>query len=131
MPVPVALFLLPLVASAHETAVTGTLRGYMATVTKAPRVTDKSDPAVRAERSFVVDTSQGYYFPPNVGRAMLRRYAKERVRVVGDLDGEHHSIRASRVEWKSGDHWKQVWSRRGPFPLGARSLVGLPIPTFR
>ena len=109
---PVALSLLPLAASAQQAVVDGTVRGYMATVTNAPPALDEQDPAVKAERSFVVATDGGYLLVPNVGSETLRKYATDRVRVVGEIAPERHSILASKIELQSGDHWKPVWSKR-------------------
>lgn len=109
---PLALSLLPLAASAQQAVVDGTVRGYVATVTNASPALDKQDPALKAERSFVVATDGDYLFVPNVSRETLRKYATDRVRVVGELAPERHSIVASEIELRSGDHWRQVWSKR-------------------
>lgn len=109
---PLTLALLPLVATAQETVVSGTLRGYVAAATNAPAAVDKDDPAIEAERTFVVDTDDGYYFLPNVSAARLRRHATDRVRVAGELNRERRSIRVSKIESQRGDHWNQIWSRQ-------------------
>ncbi|MDF1551596.1 MAG: hypothetical protein P1P84_00975 [Deferrisomatales bacterium] len=109
---PLTLALLPLVATAQETVLSGTVRGYVAAATNAPPVVDKDDPAIGAERAFVVDTGDGYYFLPNVSTARLRQHATERVRVSGHLDGQRRSIRVSKIELQRGDQWNQIWSKK-------------------
>lgn len=109
--VSLGLLAAPLLASATPMKVEGTVRGYNCVVVQLGCSIDSDDPATDAERVFVVNTPDGYYYVPNVSRDVLARYATHEVIVTGELDSKYRSIRAETIRVREGDAWKQVWSR--------------------
>ena len=95
-----ALFVMALTpAWAIADTVEGSVQGFTCVTQGKICPAGKEDPVVAAERLFVVLTKDdGYYFVPNVDRAVLARHINDQVRVRGTINTKFHSIVADEIE---------------------------------
>ncbi len=70
---------------------------------------NNQDGAIASERDFVLLLpGNTHYYLPNLDRINKSRYVGKSVRVTGSLDG--NKIWVTRLELKSGDDYRTVWS---------------------
>ena len=125
-----ALFVMALTpAWAIADTVEGSVQGFTCVTQGKICPAGKEDPVVAAERLFVVLTKDdGYYFVPNVDRAVLARHINEQVRVRGTINTRFHSIVADEIEaLKKGawiTTWRYNWQRKFYIELyGGRDII--------
>lgn len=112
-----ALFLLPVLAFAAQ--IEGTVQGYHCVTQGKVCPIGQEDPLVALEQVFVVLTAkEGYYFVPNLDRALLARHIGEKVRVTGNVNAKFKAITAEKFEISKKGGWVVTWSKEMEKQLG-------------
>lgn len=88
----------------------GQIQGYNCVAQGKPCPVGKEDPVIATEETFVLLTSTGYYFVPNVNMKIMARHITQEARVIGDVDPKYNAIRAQTLEVKQNGQWKVVWT---------------------
>ena len=71
--------------------------------------TEKNDPHASLESDFLLVTSEGYFFMPNLSHSQKLALNNETVKVKGD--SEKFQIDVSLLQVKRGNQYKVVWDR--------------------
>lgn len=112
-----ALVLLPVLVFAAQ--IEGTVQGYKCVTEGKVCPIGQEDPLVALENVFVVLTAKdGYYFVPNLDRAVLARHINTKVRVTGNTNPKFKSITAEKLEVSRKGGWVVTWSKEMEKQLG-------------
>ncbi len=100
------------VLAAPPTTITGTIQGFNCVAGKRTCPIGREDPLAATEKVFVLLAEDwNYYFVPNLARTIMARHINQKVRITGQLDTQHRSLRAETLEAFEEGHWRQTWSR--------------------
>jgi len=69
------------------------------------------DPLIALEKTFVLLLPDGgWYYLPNLDRAILARHLNRPVAVEGALEAGSKAIMVQKLLVKRGDEWREAWS---------------------
>ncbi|MFH2126190.1 MAG: hypothetical protein ABIK12_06715, partial [Pseudomonadota bacterium] len=69
------------------------------------------DPLIALEKTFVLLLPDGgWYYLPNLDRAILARHLNRPVAVEGVLEAGSKAIMVNKLLVKRGDDWREAWS---------------------
>lgn len=95
--------------SAFANTFEGTIKGAQCHFDGKFCSTDKHDPHAGLENDFLLVTSEGYFFLPNLSHTQKLALNNETVKVNGDSD--KFQIDVSLLQVKKGSQYKVVWDR--------------------
>jgi hypothetical protein len=123
----VSVVALPLLASAAMSEMVGTIDGLNCVARAVACPSDKLDPHLATESTFVLDMGAGkYYLLTNVKRDVLIRHALEKVKVIGVVNEKYNSITVSRIETEKGGKWMEAWSMEAERAQWDREINQMP-----
>ena len=121
---PFLLALFPILAIAGQ--IEGTIEGYNCVIQGKVCPAGKEDMMIALEQVFVVVTAdEKYYCVPNVDRAILAKYLRNKVRLTGEISKKFKSIKATKLEVWEKDAWKKTWSAQEEAELRMWLELGL------
>lgn len=105
------LMLLPVLSTAAQTEMTGTINGFACAQKEAPCPVDRMDPHLATESHFVLMAEGKNYLLTNVPRDVLARHVLEKVKVSGEVSEKYQSIKVGKIMVMKGDKWMDTWSK--------------------
>lgn len=101
----------PMSSFAGGDVVDGTITGISCYTSKAMCPSDKNDPHVALEHTFVLGMDKSnYYLLTNVGRQTLSPMVTQKVRVTGTVKKEFRAMYVDKIEVQEGGKWVLAWS---------------------
>lgn len=119
--------LIPTLVFGAPVTIEGTIQGHNCVTQGRTCPIGMEDPLIATESIFVVLTPDNkYHFLPNIDRAVLARHIAEPVKIVGEMNSQHNSIRVQSLAVNKNGQWRVVWSQEmqksfnesglGPYP---------------